>query len=473
MIVLNYLKLGIWSMIYYIYPSDIISEVIVNTIKKSGPLPIKLVQWTLPKIEHLYKIDYNNKDHEWFFRLEELYENCNFHSLDYTKKKFKSEFNVDFDSKYTEIREIASGSIGQVYYIKDKKNNEYAMKILHPYVNSQVIFFKVFFCILNYITPLKRYINYYFPIDLYTFIHDFEIQTNLINEANNLLRFSKIYEKNDYIIIPELFQVSKEILIMSYEEGEVFNRNSISEYTSCKIVTLLKLFNKNNEIIQHFIHSDLHKKNWKYRIDQKKIKLVIYDFGFCWELPKTIRDNLELMNNTFLDMLVCNGSKELNNTVESLVKIGDIFCEGQFPLEVIREEIKKIYENDTIRPDEPIFFVILILNITRREKGIVNSFILQCIILHTQMDQLYTSIFDSNFIEDDKDYNERYTYFKYFGDIINYAETYHIFEEYILHLNKCIDEHKKKTEIKRNQLFIYDKKLDKYPLLKKLCIQND
>ena len=60
------------------------------------------------------------------------------------------------------------------------------------------------------------------------------MQTNLINEANNILRFSKIYEGNDYIIIPELYKVSKEIIIMSFEEGEVYNKSSISEYTSIK-----------------------------------------------------------------------------------------------------------------------------------------------------------------------------------------------------------------------------------------------
>ena len=108
MIVLNYLKLGIWSMIYYFRPSDIISEIIFNTIKKSGPFLIKLVQWTLPKIEHLYEIDTRDKENEWFFKFEELYEDCDFHSLEYTKHKFKKEFKINFETKYNEIEEVAN-----------------------------------------------------------------------------------------------------------------------------------------------------------------------------------------------------------------------------------------------------------------------------------------------------------------------------------------------------------------------------
>ena len=138
MIALNYIKLGIWSMIHYFYPSEVVLNIIVNNIKKSGPFLIKLVQWTLPKIENMYDINPNNKEYGWFFKFEELYENCDFHSLEYTKKVFQREFKEDLNDKYNSIEEIASGSIGQVYKIIDKKGNEYAMKILHPNVHSQV-----------------------------------------------------------------------------------------------------------------------------------------------------------------------------------------------------------------------------------------------------------------------------------------------------------------------------------------------
>ena len=172
-------------------------------------------------------------------------------------------------------------------------------------------------------------------------------------------------------------------------------------------------------------------------------------------------------------MIIKNKSQSKEEAIKNLVEIGGIFSEGKFPKELIQEEVKIHYEKNKMRRDEPIFFIKLLLSITRRGGDTVNSFILQCIILHTQMDQLYTSIFDSNFIEDDKDYNEKYAYFKYFGDLINFAETNHIFEEYLSYLKMKLRTNQKRRNIKRDQLFIYNKELDKHTLLKDLCIQDD
>ena len=168
----NYFKLGLWSLIYYFKPSDIVFDIIVNNIKQSGPILIKLVQWVLPKIETIYDI---NKETEWFNKLEEVYENCEFHSLEHTKKKYKKSFNSDFDKYYQGIEPIASGSIGQVYKITDKKGEVFAMKVLHPNINVQIHFFNVLFFIIKMIPPLHNYLNYYFPVDLHSFINDFKI----------------------------------------------------------------------------------------------------------------------------------------------------------------------------------------------------------------------------------------------------------------------------------------------------------
>ena len=474
MIALNYIKLGIWSMIHYFYPSEVVLNIIVNNIKKSGPFLIKLVQWTLPKIENMYDINPNNKEYGWFFKFEELYENCDFHSLEYTKKVFQREFKEDLNDKYNSIEEIASGSIGQVYKIIDKKGNEYAMKILHPNVHSQVELFRILFCIIYYLKPLRSFINYYFPINLETFISDFQMQTNLINEANNNLKFSKVYEDNPYIIIPKIYQISKDIIIMSYEDGEVFDKLDISEYTSYKIISLLKLFNKNNEAIFNFVHSDLHKGNWKVRIndkDKQDIQLIIYDFGFCWELPKYIYNNLKLINRIFVDMVV---TTDIEHNISKLVEAVDIFCENRFQPTLIRGEIDKLYNEGKLKLTDPIFFIRLILNITRKSNESMDSFILQCIILHNQMDRIYHQFFESNLSNEYGDeYNAKYIYFKSLGDLINISETYKIFPEYREYIKNELEEESEIRSLKRDTLFIYYKKLDNIPLLKKLSLQID
>ena len=89
---LNYIKLALWSGIYYKQEnkSDIVYKIIIKNIKDSGCVAIKFVQWLLPKIEAIYDIDIHDPKNKWFLELEELYDNCNYHSIEYTKKHTKN-----------------------------------------------------------------------------------------------------------------------------------------------------------------------------------------------------------------------------------------------------------------------------------------------------------------------------------------------------------------------------------------------
>ena len=53
--ILKYIKLILWSGIYYSQEekSDIVYKVIIKNIKDSGCVLIKFIQWLLPKIEAL------------------------------------------------------------------------------------------------------------------------------------------------------------------------------------------------------------------------------------------------------------------------------------------------------------------------------------------------------------------------------------------------------------------------------------
>ena len=468
----NYLKLGIWSTIYYFRPSDLVLNIIVNNIKQCGPIVVKFVQWVLPKIEKIYDIQKNSIDIEWFIKIEEVYENCDYHSLEYTKKKYKIDFKKDFDEDYKEVKRVASGSIGQVYKIIDKKGNTFAMKVLHPYIDYQLYFFSLLFLIIRIIPPFHNYLNYYFPINLHSFIKDFQMQTNLINEANHNIHFTNVYRDNSYIIIPRLYKFSKEIIIMSYEEGERFDTMNLSDYMNYKTVVLLKLFNKNNEAVHQFMHGDLHKGNWKVRINKSDVKLVIYDFGFCWNIPPLISKNLVKMNQVFMNILLEEKTNHCDiQNINNFAEIAQIFCGNKISLQTIKEEITHLIQNEKLLFSDPIFFLRLILNSTRRENVTIDSYILGCIILHCQSDQMYGIIMKDN-LNDDKEYNERYVYFKYLDDLVNFCETKHIFTDYIIYLKKELEVEKKVKNIKRDGLFIYDKKLDTIPFLKELSIQD-
>lgn len=464
----TYLKLTIWTGIYYFRPSNLIFDIITNNIKKSGPVLIKLIQWTLPKIEFMYDISGNNRI--LFEKLEELYENCDFHSLSYTEKIYRKDFHTELKDDFIEIQELASGSIGQVYKLKDNKNNEYALKILHPDINTQIYFFMIIFTIIQWIKPLHNIVNYYFPVDLYSFIKDFQMQSDFINEANNNLKFYQMYENNPCIIIPKLRKVSKNIILMDYEKGNTYNYSENSNYMNWKIVSLLKLFSKNNEAIFNFMHGDLHKGNWKVRKENKDIKLIIYDFGFCWKLPKMINDNLVFLNHVFMSINICQYTKTIDKKhIENLSKICRIFTENRASKDIIYEEIEKLKEDGNTSYTDSLFFIKLTLSVCRRVNITLDSYVLACIISHNQLAGLFKLLVDDN-LKNDKEYNERYVYFQYFSDLINFCETNNIFLDYLDHLKNEFKTEKKIRNIKFDRLFAVNEEIEKNDIIKKLCI---
>ena len=78
-----------------------------------------------------------------------------------------------------------------------------------------------------------------------------------------MLEFYHIYTDNEYIIIPNLYKVSNDIIIMEYVDGECLDSTNLSEYKKSKIIYLLYLFVRNNLFILNNNHGDLHKYNWK------------------------------------------------------------------------------------------------------------------------------------------------------------------------------------------------------------------
>ena len=468
----TYLKIGIWGLIYKIKPNDITYDIIVNNIKRSGPVLIKLIQWTLPKIEYLHDINKNSKDNTWFYKLEDVYENCEYHSLKYTEKTYKNMFSKDIYEDYEKIEPISSGSIGQVYKITDYKNNIYALKIVHPNIESQLLFFNCLIHLIAWIKPFHDILLYYFPFDLRSFIKDFKIQKNFINEANNNIHFSTVYKDNPYIIIPELKCISKDIIIMSYEEGNIYNQNDHSDYINYKIISLLKLFNKNNESIYHFMHSDLHKGNWKTRVSKSDVKLVIYDYGFCYKLPKSITENLIFLNHTMMDCIIQEYAQNKID-IDSLTKVAEVFTNWEISTDIIYEEIDDLLNNKKMKCSDAIFFLKVILNICRKSKTYVDANILAMIIGHNQVSHLYKLAFNDNFKENDKDYNERYYYFQYFSDLINFCQTNNIFLDYMDYLKNEMTKVKQQKNIKFDSLFLKNDLIENNSLIKSICIPDD
>ena len=314
-IIYSYTKL-LYNLRYYVNSKSedyLLVRNIVENVKGCGAIAIKLSQWSLPRLEL-------TGSNIWLKTCEELYDDCNWHSLNYTKKIYKETFNKDLDEDYLIEEQIGSGSIGQVYKIKNKKTKNYdILKVRHPNIENELWLFKFIYKILNMFINDK--LRYHFPFDIESFISDFEKQMNFINEANNIMYFNREYKDNKYVIIPDIKLVSEKILIMSYEESEKIDNNLLSSYSKYKLLNLLYLFIRNNEIILNYNHGDLHKGNWGV----KGNKVVIYDFGYCYSADDNECLIVKLISKTFDSeniRIICSTEK-FRKITKFLIK-GDI-----------------------------------------------------------------------------------------------------------------------------------------------------
>ena len=268
------------------YPTIQINDidVLFTKINQCGAVCIKFSQWILPIIENYYLVD--DKKPEWFNHLEKIYDKCLTHSDEYTKKIYNSDYQeydgIEFDEKYEIVEIIASGSIGQVYKIRDLVTKEiYAMKVVHPEVRTQINHFKTILKLISCFPCYNRLLRKYLPIDLTGFIDEFHIQTNMIQEANNMQRFYYYYKDCKKFIIPLAISFTRNILIMEYNEGIRLDDLDVTDFTKRKIVSYFLLHGRNNERI-NLVHGDIHKGNWCVKEIDGEYSIIIYDFGITF-----------------------------------------------------------------------------------------------------------------------------------------------------------------------------------------------
>jgi predicted unusual protein kinase regulating ubiquinone biosynthesis (AarF/ABC1/UbiB family) len=289
--IFSFTKLFKEIVIYSYYPNNHRLNEIVQSIQGCGCTMIKLTQWLIPIIQ--VNGDLKERFSNEISKLDIVYDNCSEHSIEDTERVYKEDFQKNIYEDYKIISLIASASMGQVYKVMDLNDNQYyALKVLHPDVKHQIKTLRYIGFIINHLPYLKRWVKHYIPFDLNELINTFEIQTNMVSEANNCMRFKKMYSGNECIIIPEILKVSSRCLVMSYEESEKVNELDTELIRNIKSYMLYYCFIMNNTFINKFIHGDLHKGNWGIRKGETP-KMIIYDFGFCWELPRWIHPSLD------------------------------------------------------------------------------------------------------------------------------------------------------------------------------------
>jgi len=417
-----------------------------NEILNSGFVVIKLCQWSLPRLHLIYNLE----NEAWFKELENVYDNCYIHDINYTKELYTMTTGVEFDKKYKILNVVASGSIGQVYKVRDKETQQIkALKCKHPGTN---LHYKLSIFIIRaaslFLTSIKRIHYRIFPVDLGTFFKSLNAQVYLSNEANNLTRMHDNFKDNEYIMVPKLYEYNDEILVMEYIEGIKYQDLNISNNNKGKISFLLFLLLRQMIVVDKFVHGDLHKGNWKVVIDtsqkETKYKIVLYDVGFCL--------SFDFMTAIFEAI-------EENNT-DKIAGISPYIITDVFNRDI--GAIKKIISSDMqkhfVRPIGNKDLINSVL-ITCKENGfILEGFFISMAIVLEQVSSLFDEFLINKNAEirntqltDDREIFTEVMLKKDYPDVISFCQTYDIFPKLVEYYYKRIE--KEGADMQRTSIF--------------------
>ena len=291
-----------------------------------GSLYVKFLQWYISKLKsnviNVNTLEMQNTT-KFMAYFEDIFENCPFHSIESTKDIFENSMlgiKLEDYIDITTLKEIASGSIGQVYYACRKSDGiEIAIKVKHPDIamdlENQIELIKVLKYLQSFNYIKKKY-NLIFNID--DFMHDILQQCNFCIEANNNKQFQDNFkDSKDFIIFPDIYFQSEDVLITQYIPGvSIDTLTDIQKYHTT--LNFVCFFNQ-MLLVDNFIHGDLHCKNWKVRLlPNGKPQLIIYDCGICF---KNI--NLEITTDFWFSLAKYDVQK-LKITLKKFITINNI-----------------------------------------------------------------------------------------------------------------------------------------------------
>jgi len=351
-----------------------------DIIFQSGSLYIKFLQWYISKLKA--NIINNNPDTiitiKFINYFEDIFEQCPYHSLEHTKTIFKEVmYGIELED-YIDIstfKAIASGSIGQVYYGKRKRDGvEVAIKVKHPTIDTDLENQYELLTVLRYIQSIHYFkVKYNLIFNIDDFLEDINLQCDFNNEANNVKKFIENFkESSNYIIFPKILFQSNDLLISEYIEGKSIE--SLSDMAKFKTSLNFICFFKQMLFIDNFIHGDLHCKNWKvkYNENTKITKMIIYDCGICFQ-----NSNIKLSTD-FWFALINYDIDKLIIVLKEFLKINNDLNIPYFTLNKFDEDVTYIFKNiiDDNNHMGTSLIMNILLDIFRNNNLIIHKFLL-------------------------------------------------------------------------------------------------
>ena len=418
-------------------------ESLKNIIFSCGSLYIKFFQWYISKLKSnvidnsSYDVQLLTKFIKYF---DDIFDDCPYHDIEHTQDIFEEsmcgttlEDYVDIDS----FKQIASGSIGQVYYARRKADNlEIAIKIKHPSIEEDLKNQYELIKLIKFLQSFdyfKHKYNLYFNLD--DFLFDINLQCDFNNEANNCKKFKENFkDSSEQIVFPNVIFQSNDMIISEYIEGE--STDTLTHMQKFQTSLNFVCFFYQMLFIDNFIHGDLHCKNWKVRINKEtnNIQLVIYDCGICFkninaELTREFwfalaKYDIKSLNKVIRHFMINddngngngNGNGNMNisnmNNRENITNITEItnITDNNTKFD---NEINKLFDNLLINNMNTTTVINTIINFFRSNNIIVNKFLLNFSILVCVIEEYLR---ENNIVDKDKKRDSKNSMFEIIND---------------------------------------------------------
>ncbi len=229
---------------------------------------------------------------------------------------------ISDDFLYIEPEPIASASIAQVHKAKLKTGEDVVIKIKRPNIDetvtTDIMLLKQFATLLETYIPEMKLLR---PYDL---VEEFEEiitkELDFFHELQNIKNFRKIYENDDFIYIPKIYEdlCNEYYLVIEYIEGIKINNFSKLKKSSFDLKKIANIWSKKvieQVLIYGFFHADPHPGNI-FVLDDGKIAYL--DFGMMGRFTDDMKINIG-------ELILAIANKDVDKIVKVLTNMSDEF----------------------------------------------------------------------------------------------------------------------------------------------------
>jgi len=263
-----YLFMVYIKILYYVSSEEVFYSYVLYLLQIGGPIFIKIGQ----NVANKNNINPILKKNIIKLQQENYYERTA--DPNYIKSKYELDSIIE--------KPIASGSIATIFRgIYNKKDS--IIKIVHNnIVKNTIISINLFDGLRSKLNNNDLLSNFNQMVELKQIYKEVLNQTNLNNEIFNLITIKNNFSNRTFsnlVIFPEVYYFDKNIIIESYEEGldiKTFIQkfpNKSKEASHLIHCVFYKMF------FDNCIHTDMHFSNIRFRLDNDKVKIILYDFG--------------------------------------------------------------------------------------------------------------------------------------------------------------------------------------------------